>query len=200
MRSTKRISIEAALALVVFATIAPTASADEVTDHINEGLDYYKSGDYTEATTSLNQAVQLIQQKKGGNLESLLPSALDGWTAAEAVSDTAGAAFGAGITAERTYNKDPSSVTIEIVADSPMLQGVAMMLTNPMFAQSDGGKLTKIAKQRAVIKYDAESKTGDVQIVVRNRFLVTTRGEQVTEADLVAYAEAVDYDKIAALP
>ena len=200
MRTSIRTNIKAVFVLTAFTTIAGAVSADEVTDYINEGLESYKNGDFTEATINLNQAVQLIQQKKGGDLASLVPAPLSGWTAEDTVSDTSGAAFGAGISAERTYTKDPSSVTIEIVADSPMLQGAAMMLANPMFAQADGGKLTKIGNQRAIIKYDAERKSGDVQIVVGNRFLVTTTGDQVTEADLRAYAQAIDYDKLAELP
>ncbi|KPK55916.1 MAG: hypothetical protein AMS22_02955 [Thiotrichales bacterium SG8_50] len=163
------------------------------------GFDYYKEGDYSEATVSLDQAVQLTQEMKGGSLESLLPGPLAGWSAKDARSDMSGAAFGAGISAERTLTKEPGSVTIEIVADSPMLQGVVMMLTNPMFARADGGKSTKIGDQRGEIKYDPVTKSGDVQIVVANRSLVTTRGDQVANDDLVSDAQAIKRDKIAAL-
>ena len=186
--------------LLMITIMSSPVFADEVTDYINEGLSYYKKGQYTDAAASLNQAAQLIQQKKGGSLESLLPAPLSGWNAEDATSDTTGAAFGAGINAERIYHKNSGSITIQIVADSPMLQGIMMMLTNPMLAQADGGKLKRIANQKAVIKYDSANKIGDIQIVVANRFLVTINGDGVPSEDLMSYAKAIDYDKISALP
>jgi len=187
--------------LFLFATANTSlVYADDITDSINEGLKYYKDGQYSDAATSLNYASQLIQQKKGGSLKLLFPEPLSGWKAEDATSETSGAAFGVGISAEREYNKGQSAVTIEIVADSPMLQGVMMMLSNPMISQADGGKLIKVGGQKAIVKYDSTNKSGDIQVVVANRFLVSINGDGVTNADLTNYAKAVDYKKIAALP
>ena len=174
--------------------------ADDVTDSINEGLQYYKDGKYTESAASLNYAAQLIQQKKGGSLKLLFPNPLKGWKAEEAKSDTGGTAFGAGINVSREYNKGSSLVSIEIVADSPMLQGIAMMFSNPMFAQSDGGKLKKIAGQKTIVKYDAENKSGEILAIIANRFLITIRGDDVSENILIDYTKAFDFKKIAELP
>jgi hypothetical protein len=49
------------------------AFADDVTDSINEALEYYNAGRYSEAVGSLNYAAQIIGQKKGGQLEDFLP-------------------------------------------------------------------------------------------------------------------------------
>ena len=107
--------------------------------------------------------------------------------------------FGGGITAERKYVKGKNNVSIEIVADSPMMQSVMMMFSNPMYATSDGGKLEKIKRQKAIVKFDAENDRGDIKIVVANRFLVTIKGNKTTLADLKAYAEAIDYKKLKSL-
>lgn len=175
--------------------------ADDVTDSINEALKYYKEGAYTDAVGSLNYASQLIQQKKGEKLESMLPKPLEGWTAQEATSQAVAAAMmGGGLSAEQSYSKENSSVDIKIITDSPIMQGMMMMFSNPMLAASDGGKLQKIGRQKAIVKYDAQNKSGDINVVVANRFLVTIEGSDVSEADLKAYAKAVDYDKLSDMP
>lgn len=173
--------------------------ADDVEDSINEALEYYQNGEYKDATESLNYASQLISQMKGKALEASLPEALDGWSAQAPTSEAAGAAmFGGGITAERVYSKGSSSVTIRIVTDSPMMQAMMMMFSNPMFATADGGKLERIGRQKAIVKFDAGSRQGDINIVVDNRFLVTIEGGDISVEDLKAYAEAIDYKKLKA--
>ena len=178
-----------------------SAEEDDVVNSINEGMEFYQSGEFAEATSSLNYAVQLIQQKKGESLSGLLPEPLDGWEAEEAQSQAAGAAmFGGGVTAERSYSKDNSRISIQIVTDSPMLQGVMMMFSNPMFATADGGKMVRIGRQKAIVKFTPEDESGDLQMVVNNRFLVNVEGSGVSHDDLVNYAKAIDTQKMADLP
>lgn len=186
-------------------TVGPVAVAaaaeDEVLTSINEGTDFYNNGEYAEAVTSLNYAVQLIQQKKGDVLKQILPAPLDGWEAQDADSQAAGAGmFGGGVTAERRYRKGDSEITIRMITDSPMMQGVMMMFSNPMFATSDGGRLERIGKQKAIVKYDESRKSGDLQMVVNNRFLVSVEGDDVARDDILAYAAAIDVKKLAELP
>jgi hypothetical protein len=186
----------ALLALLV--TTAPLVHADEVEDSIKEGLDAYGAGDYSTAAASLDYAAQLIRQKKGGELESVFPDALEGWTAENASSDgTAAAMFGGGVTAERRYTRDDGEVTVQLVTDSPMLQGVMMMLSNPSFALADGGKLERISGQKGIVKYDEEGRSGTINIVVDNRYLITVEGSGVDRDDLVAYAAGVKYSELA---
>lgn len=185
---------------VIFCLLfAPCLWADEVEDAVKEGLQSYQDGDFSSAAGSLEYAAQLIRQKKGGELESLLPEPLPGWTAENTSSQAMGASlFGGGVTAERSYSKDDSSASVQLVTDSPMLQGVLMMLTNPAVATADGGRLKKINGQKAVIKYDQDSASGEIQIVVANKFLVTVEGSNISQEDLMAYAEGIDFQKMSA--
>jgi len=176
------------------------SAEDDVINSINEGMEFYQSGDYGEAASSLNYAVQLIQQKKGDALAGLLPEPLDGWTAGDVQSETAGAAFGGGITAEREYSKGNSRITIGIITDSPMLQAVMMMFSNPMFATADGGKMERIGRQKAIVKYTPADKSGELQMVVNNRFLVTVEGNDISRDEMLDYAKAIDLKKMADLP
>ena len=168
--------------------------ADEITDSIEEAKEYYKEGDYVEAANSLDYASQLIRQKRSGNLESLLPEPLAGWSAEDVKSKAAGPGYlGGMISAKRKYKKNKSSVTIEIITDSPALQSMVMLFSNPAYAAADGGKLTKIKRQKAIIKYHPSKKNGEINIVVAKQYLVSVKGRNVNENDLVDYASAIDY-------
>ena len=79
-----------------------------------------------------------------------------------------------------------------------MLQGVAMMINNPMFAGADGGKLERISKQKALVKYDDGDRSGSINLMVAGTILITIEGNDVDLDDLRAYAEAIDYAAIAA--
>jgi len=171
--------------------------ADEITDSIDEAIEYYKEGDFVEAANSLDYASQLIRQKRSGNLEAFLPEPLAGWSAEDVKSKAVGAGYlGGMISANKKYRKDQSSVTIEIITDSPALQSMVMMFSNPAYASADGGKLTKIKRQKAIIKYTPSRKNGEINIVVAKQYLVTIKGQKVEESDLVDYASAIDYKKL----
>ncbi len=197
----KYAKIRTAGLILMFCMIFSSALwADDVTDAINEALQYYKDGKYSDAMTSLNYASQLIGQKKSGDLQSFLPQPLAGWEAEEPISQSMGAAMlGGGVSAERQYTKGSRSVRIQIVTDSPLLQSMMMMFGNPMMAGADGGKMEKIAGEKAIVKYNAADKTGDIKLVIANRFLVTLEGHEASLEDLKAYAAKMDYKKLAAM-
>ncbi len=200
IKFSKTILILAIFSVATF-TFSTSAIADDVTDYINEALQYYKDGQFSDAVDSLNFAEQMIQQKKSSGLETFLPEPLKGWNAEIATSQAASSAIlGGGISAERQYSKGKSSIQIQIMADSPMLQGVLMMMSNPMFATSDGGKMERIKKQKAIVKFDPNTKKGEIRIVVANRFLITIEGNGVTSKELKDYAKAIDYNKMMTLP
>lgn len=171
--------------------------ADEITDSIEEAMEYYKENNYVEASNSLDYASQLIRQKRSGKLEAFLPEPLAGWSAEDVKSQAAGPGYlGGMISAKRKYKKDKSSVTMEIITDSPTLQSMIMLFSNPAYASADGGKLTKIKRQKAIVKYNPSKKNGEINIVVAKQYLVSVKGRNVNENDLVDYASAIDYKNL----
>ena len=187
-------TVATAIALLLFSVSG--ARADDVTDSLNDALTKYNKGLYTESINSINYAEQLITQKKGAALTQVFPKPLDGWKAEEVKSDPV---FGGGISAERRYTKGSSRVTISIASDSPMLQATMMLFTNPMFATSDGGKMETINGQKAIVKYKADTKSGEIQIVVNNRFLVKVNGSETAKEDMTAYLSNLDISKLSAV-
>jgi len=176
----------------------PTGYADEVTDSIEEALKQYKKGDYRQAAGSLDYASGLMRQKKGDILQAFLPEPLPGWSAEDTSSQAIGSMImGGGVIAERVYNKDLSRITIRVMVDSPMIQGVIMMFSNSMVMTASGGKMSQIKGQRAIIKYNPGRKEGDINIMVGNDILVIVEGANVAKEDLTAYANSIDYQKLA---
>jgi hypothetical protein len=189
-----RFLFAAVLALVVCLPL--NSQADEVLESIEQAVSLYKQGDFSGAAGHLDYAAQLARQHKGGQLESFLPEALSAWTAEDAQSSSMGAMFmGGGVSAERNYRKDGGDerVMVSIFTDSPMLQSMIMMFSNPMIAASSGAKLETHAGQRAIVDFSPGERRGEIRVVVDNRILVTVEGQHVEKSDLVAYLEAIDF-------
>jgi len=188
------------LKTITYASIASlmlssSCIADDILDTMEEAVASYKKGDYVQTKEDLVYVMELLKQKKGDSIKTLLPDALDGWTTEEAKSETAGSGmFGGGSTISRTYKKFKSKVMISIVTDSPLLQGLGSIMGNPMF--SSGGTLKRINREKATIKYNKERESGEVTLMLDKRFLITVKGTKVSEEDLVNYAKAIDFKKI----
>ncbi|WP_045222545.1 hypothetical protein [Desulfonatronum thioautotrophicum] len=186
--------------LTLLLCLPMTVQADEVLDAIEKAVTLYEQGDYTGAAGNLDYAAQLVRQQRGGQLESFLPEALPGWTASDPQSTSMGAAFmGGGVSAERNYRKDGENgrVTVTILTDSPMLQPMIMMFSNPMVAASSGAKLETHAGQRSIVNFSPNQRRGEITLVVDNRILVTVKGQHVEKDDLTAYLELIDFQGLA---
>lgn len=169
--------------------------ADDVTEQVEEAMQAYKEKDYVMAAQGLEAAAQMIRQKRGQGLSELFPDAPKGWQAEEATSMAAGAAlFGGGTSASREYRKGDSIVTIQFIADSPMLQSILMMFSNPMIAGASGARLERISGQRAMLN-EADL---NLHVVVGGSLLVSIEGDTCTADDLRLFAKSIDFSKLAA--
>ena len=178
----------------LFLALPLHAGEDTVLSTIKEATRQYQAGDYNGSASNLDYASQLIRQKKSEKMKDLLPEPLPGWDGKEASAQALGAAvLGGGVTVSRDYTRGASTISVEIVSDSPVLQSVLMMLNNPVFAGAGGGRLETVKGNRSVLKFDSGKKSGELYIVVASRFVVTVKGRQVAREDLLAYGEAMDY-------
>jgi len=195
------------LAVAAVLVWAPAVWADDVTDQIDEALSAYKAKDYSTAATALDTAVSLIRQQAAEGMTRVLPKPLAGWEAEEAESGAGGAAFGGGSSASRRYTRtftqkttpEPGqpveeyetqeAVEINIVANSPMLQAVTMMFSNPMFSGPDT-KVMVLGGRKAMFNKNDNS----LMTVVNNQVLVTVDGDDTVRMDdLKAYFGGVDF-------
>ncbi|MGX9727254.1 MAG: hypothetical protein ACTFAK_08025 [Candidatus Electronema sp. VV] len=171
---------------------------DDIINVIEQAVRQYRANDLAGAISNLDYAAQLIRQKKSERMKALLPEPLPGWQAKAAAAKSLGAAvFGGGSTVSRDYFTASSALSMEIVSDSPVLQSIIMMLNNPLFAGASGGNLQTIKQQRAMIKYNANDRSGEINIVVAGRFIVTIKGRAVDQDTMLRYAEAMDFEALA---
>ena len=184
------------LVLVLAAFICSGAAyADDVLEAIQEATEAYNEKAYTEAVESLEYAKQLIQQLTSEGLKNFLPKPLEGWKAKEAKSQHMGMMGGAaGI--EQQYwkpgSQEGSSITMSIMGESPMFQGMLRMFS-PAIAGSSGGKLQKIKRNKAIVTYSADTRDGEIMVNVAKKYLVIINGTNVDKEDMMNYAKAVDY-------
>ena len=192
----KRLLILPVLLIIVSWGSIP-ACADEILDSINEAIEAYKEKEYAEAAESLDYAKQLIQQMRSENIMKFLPEALPGWESKTAETQSMGMLGGmSGV--QKEYWKAAEGdqrrkrITINIMADSPIMQGM-MAMFNPAYAGAQGGKLQKIKRNKAIVKYDPDSRSGEANVLVNKSYIVSIKGNSVDKKDLMDYAEAVDY-------
>ncbi len=167
--------------------LAVNLSADEVEDSINEALKLYKEGKLTEASASLQIAVNGINEKKGGSISSALPEKIGEWKGGEISNSNALSILGGGTTVERKYAKGERDATITIIADSPMIGQVMGLMSNPAIAGLAGMKMKKVGEQTVTLQKDQ----GMGQMVVDNRFLIQIQGSKLKEAEVLELAAGV---------
>ncbi len=183
--------------LLVFSWGFTPAYADEILEALNEAIGAYNDKEYVEAVESLDYAKQLIQQLRSEGIMKFLPEALPGWESKTAQTQNMGMLGGmSGVQKEYqapgSGNQGRKRITINIMAESPMMQGM-MTMFNPMLAGAQGGKLQKIKRNKAIVQYNPDGKSGEINVLVKKSYIVSIKGQSVDKKDLMDYAEAVDY-------
>ena len=113
--------------------------ADEISDQIAIGLEAYTEQDYKTAIEELKFVTAQIQQLNQEELQKLLPQPLDGWTEKEGNNQANMGMMGGGTNLQKEFHRDREKVTVSVMANSPMMQMMTMMLKT----SSDDGRSKK---------------------------------------------------------
>lgn len=189
------------VAFLLICFLAVPVMADEILDSLNEAQEAYNDKAYSEALEALEYAKQLILQMSSENMAKFLPEPPEGWQGKEAVSQNLGM-LGGSSSIEKIYTRTDQSnggrVTMTIMGESPMFMGLINMF-NPAIAASDGGKLQKIKRNKAIVKYTAQNRSGEIMVNVAKKFIITINGNNIDEQELMLFAESIDYTGLKAL-
>lgn len=167
------------------ALLVSPVRADDISDAIAEAQKAYAAGDLAGAKQSLDVASQLLAQHNAAGLATFLPAAPAGWTAGDTETDAAAAAmFGGGLIARRDYTKGDHTVTVQILAQSPMVAQMGAMFANAQML----GMMGKVFRQQG--KTAVLTKEGNVQLLSGGT-LVIIEGSG-SEADKRALLGAMD--------
>ncbi len=164
------------------------ASADQISEQIQRALQFYQQGKLTQAMDELQFALSEMRRKKASALPAVFPPPPAGWKAKKAKFVSGGAGImAAGIQASREYYQDGGKgrARMELMTDSPMLQGLAMMMSNPMLLQASGqGRLVRIQGQKALLK---PTRTGaELQWIIDGKVLLVVRVSHTPQAESLA--------------
>lgn len=183
-------NVTAPLLAAAFALCLSPAQADDILDALDASRTAYEAGNVGTALQELSIAQALMQQQKTASFVAYLPDAPEGWWREIDTDVAAGLAmFGGGTGAEAIYTNGSESVSVMLLADSPMVASMAGMLANPAMLMASGGKLVTVGDQRFA-QTDTEY-TG----MVANRILVQASGGN--EAAVIKVLEQIDYDGLA---
>ena len=189
------------ITVLLLASVSPAlsqTSEDPILQSLEAAAQHYREGGFTAALTDLTHASLMIHQKKGESLERLLPQPLNGWAVQQNRTPAAGSTdFEGTTTIEQRYIKNESSIMIRFSMDSPMMQSMLMMFSNPVFASS-AGTLELIKGQKAII--DFQETSGNINLVIGSNILITIEGKNITRTDLLAAASMIDMDALTRLP
>ncbi len=146
-----------------------------------------------------NGPVETIDFRK---LKELLPDDADGLPRKSANGEKNGMAGFNFSTATGRYENADNSENIDLAivdaGGTGALMGMAAWSMIDMDKETESGyeKTTKIGDNKAYEKYDNTSKSGEVAVMVSNRFIITIKGQGVDMDKIKAVLDDVDLDKL----
>ena len=153
------------------------------------------------AISSLQAAIRDLQKKQRAAVLAGLPKP-EGWEIQEVEVDeaaeelNAGALAAVGMNVQRPYRKgDAQTMTVEVTANSPMLQMLAVMFSNPALITADGGELVQYGAHKAILKKNGD--TGqELQILMHDKHLIRVSADGVSADDLLKVFDQAFVDRM----
>jgi hypothetical protein len=178
---------KAAGIVAAIATSSLPAMADEIADTISQAEAKYKAGELAGAGTSLQYALNLLNEKRAEKLMALIPKEAGEWKGDEGRTESMGM-LGGGFTLSRNFTKGDKEATVSIIMESPLIQQMLGIISNPIFAGQMGMKMRDIKGEKG----SYNSANGELMLVINNTILVKVEASGSPEADILVLARAVD--------
>jgi hypothetical protein len=150
------------------------------------------------AIAALQAAIRDLQKKQRTQILAALPKP-DGFEFRdEEVDEKANATLGLaamGLTVNRRYESGEKSLSVEVMANSPLIQMLGMMFNNPALVEAQGGELIKYGVHKAML-----TKSGDdgreLQILMHDAHLIKISSQGVGEDDLLKMFDQAFVDRL----
>jgi len=172
--------------------------ADDIEDQIQAGLKAYQDKDYKIAVDELKYAMAGLEKLAQNDNQKLLPPALDGWTMKvdDSTAQTAMSMMGGGTTIGANYTHENETVHIQIIANSPMISVVGMMINNPMMVSMDENtKPYRYKRIKGVKKTDGS--TTEITLLLVGQIMVRIDGENLKDAAVLEqYLDEIDMNAL----
>lgn len=151
---------------------------ENIGDAINEAVN--------DALGNDGEPKKVVEYQK---LKDLMPNRVLGMSRTDIEGQRTGMSGMSFSTASATYKENNKKVNIAIMdagGSALVLGGLAMWANTEFERESDNGyeRTTKIDGHKAFEQYDKSSKSGQVSVLVDNRFVVNIEGDNIEEKDL----------------
>jgi hypothetical protein len=192
----KKILLSAIIPLVLMHSVVV---ADDVTDQIKAGLTAYEDKDYRTAVDELKFAVAQLEKLKNTQNQTLLPKALEGWKVENKGNNDnqmAMAMLGGGTSIKGIYTRKAEKIEIEVLANSPLLAMMTLMLNNPaMMAGQKNTEPFRYKKAKGMKKRNG--KTIEITLLLAGQIMIKIIGKNLDdEKVLKEYLNAFDLAKL----
>jgi hypothetical protein len=198
----------APFAFVLAATFAAAAPAQErvsqpkaptfpeAVEQAKKAVDGEK---YGAAIAALQAAIRDLQKKQRAAVLTGLPKPAGFEIHDDEVDESAAAfqaALMAGMSVTRHYRKgDDTSIDVEVTANSPVLQMLAMMFNNPALITADGGEVVKYGAHKAILKKSGD-KGQELQILMYDKHLIKVTSQGLTADELLKVFDQAFVDRM----
>ena len=159
-----------------------------------------ESEQFGTAISLLQQGILDLQKKQRVAVLAGMPKP-EGWEFEDEKVDEAAEQFNAGMaavgsTVRRRYTKgDDSRMNVEVTANSPMLQMLAIMFANPAMISSEGGELVQYGAHKAILKKTGEN-AHELQILMHDKHLIRVDAQGVSADDLLKVFDQAFVDRM----
>lgn len=173
----------------------------DVKENLNLAESSFKTANYGEARSALQQAILGVEMEIGQDLLKSLPETVASLPKQADKDQVTSNGWGwVGLTIHREYLKDDKQLSLTIANNSVMMSAVNLFLTNSGYAQTTGGeqkwKQTRLKGHKAVIEYDDSTGYKLTVPLGQSSLLVYEGINFANEQDLMTAAAQVDIDKI----
>lgn len=173
-------------------------NADDIEDQIQAGLKAYQDKDYKIAVDEIKYALAGLEKLALNDNQKLLPPALDGWSMQvdDGTVQSAMSMMGGGTSIGANYTRTNESIHIQIIANSPMIAMVGMMINNPMMASVDENTKPYRYKRIKGVK-KTEGNNTEITLLLVGQIMVRVTGENLQDtAVLEQYLDKIDMNAL----
>lgn len=151
------------------------------------------------AIAALQAAIKDLQKKQRALVLAALPKP-EGWTFRDQEPDeqadqVAAGLLGVGHSTTRHYDKGDANISVEITANSPLMQMMTMLFNNPTLIEADGGELVKYGQHKAILKKSGDSGV-ELMLLMHDQHLIKISGQGIDADGLLKIFDQAFVDRL----
>lgn len=186
---------------LTFLFCAVAVVAQDFDKNIATARTSYGSGNLQEARFAIEQMLRDLDIQIGKEILKLLPTQF-GTLTSDVKNDNVNGTGGVGLFVHRSYGTAPKRTELEIINNSPLMNGISAILSMPALGgmmRDENQKQIKVQGYKALLTKSVDSETGktnyDLQIPLNNT-LVTLKGFDTSESEITTWANSIPLAKI----